>query len=121
VDTIQDSKRLPRRRHDAALKSQVLAECAKPEASVAGIALAYGLNANLVHKWRRMAAATPARKAVESPMPAHSFIALPLAASQPTPAQELVIELRRGALTVKVSWPVTAASECAAWMRELLR
>lgn len=42
-------------------------------------------------------------------------------ASQPTAAQELVIELRRGALTVKVSWPVTAASECAAWMRELLR
>lgn len=36
VDTIQDPKRLPRRRHDAALKRQVLAECGKPEASLAG-------------------------------------------------------------------------------------
>ncbi|WP_261803491.1 transposase [Variovorax sp. PAMC26660] len=121
MDTIQDSKRLPRRRHDAALKRQVLAECAKPEASVASIALAYGLNANPVHKWRRMAEVPSARQATERLTPAHSFIALPLTASQPTPAQELVIELRRGALTVKVSWPVAAASECAAWMRELLR
>jgi transposase len=121
VDTIKDSKRLTRRRHDAALKAQVLAECAKPEASVAGIALAHGLNANLVHKWRRMAAAPSSRKAVESPMPAHSFIALPVTPSQPASAAELVIELRRGALAVKVTWPVTAASECAAWMRELLR
>lgn len=121
MDTIQDSKRLTRRRHDTALKAQVLAECAKPEASVAGIALAHGLNANLVHKWRRMATAPSAHKAVINPMLAPSFIALPVAPSQCAPAQELVIELRRGALVVKVTWPVTAAPECAAWMRELLR
>lgn len=121
VDTIQDSKKLSRRRHNAALKSQVLAECAKPDASVAAIALAHGLNANLVHKWRRMAEEPAARQAAERPMPTHSFIALPVASSQPVPPQELVVELRRGALTIKVSWPVAAASECAAWMRELLR
>lgn len=119
MDTIQDSKRLTRRRHDAALKNQVLAECANPEASVASIALAHGLNANLVHKWRRTADAPPARKLDGSPMPAHSFIALPVAASHP--AQDPVVEVRRGSLTVKVSWPLTAASECAAWTRELLR
>ena len=121
MDTIKDSKRITRRRHDAVLKAQVLAECAKPEASVASIALAHGLNANLVHKWRRTAAAPSAQKPVANPIPAHSFIALPVTPSAATPAQELVIELRRGALAVKVTWPVTAASECAAWMRELLR
>lgn len=121
MDTIQDSKRLTRRRHDAALKAQVLAECAQPEASVAGIAMAHGLNANLVHKWRRMAAAPSGHKPAVSPIPAPSFIALPVAPSQSVPAQELVIELRRGALMVKVAWPLTAASECAAWLRELLR
>ncbi|WP_237726177.1 transposase [Variovorax sp. CF313] len=121
MDTIKDSKRLTRRRHDAALKAQVLAECAKPDASVAGIALAHGLNANLVHKWRRMAAAPSAQKPVVNPMPAHSFVALPVTPSPSTPAQELVIELRRGTLMVKATWPVAAAAECAAWMRELLR
>ncbi|RSZ29330.1 MULTISPECIES: transposase [unclassified Variovorax] len=121
MDTIKDSKRLTRRRHDAALKAQVLAECAKPEASVAGIALAHGLNANLVHKWRRMAAGPSTQKPVVNPIPAHSFIALPVAPPVVTPAQELVIELRRGTLMVKATWPITAAAECAAWMRELLR
>jgi hypothetical protein len=38
-----------------------------------------------------------------------------------TQAQELVVELRQGTLMVKVSWPITAASECAVSMRELLR
>lgn len=54
MDTIKDSKRLTRRRHDAALKAKVLANRPKTEASGAGIALAHGLNADLVHKWRRM-------------------------------------------------------------------
>jgi transposase len=48
-----DHRKLPRRRHSAQLKEQVLTECAKPGASVAAVAMAHGLNANVVHKWRR--------------------------------------------------------------------
>jgi transposase len=36
-------------------------------------------------------------------------------------AQEIVIELRRGATVVKVSWPLEAAAACSAWLRGLLR
>src|SRR5438093_6671865 len=43
----------PRRRHGAELKAKVLAECDEPGASVAAVAQSHGLNANLVHKWRR--------------------------------------------------------------------
>ena len=43
----------PRRRHDAELKAKVLAACDVPGASVAAVARAQELNANLVHKWRR--------------------------------------------------------------------
>jgi transposase-like protein len=42
-----------RRRHPAELKDKVLAACEEPGASVAAVAQAHGLNANLVHKWRR--------------------------------------------------------------------
>jgi transposase len=35
------------------LKDKVLAACEEPGASVAAVAQAHGLNANLVHKWRR--------------------------------------------------------------------
>ena len=47
------SKSAPRRRHGGELKAQVLAECDGPGASVAAVAQTHGLNANLVHKWRR--------------------------------------------------------------------
>ncbi|TAL17273.1 MAG: transposase, partial [Aquabacterium sp.] len=40
-----------RRVHSAEFKAQVLAECEEPEASVAAIALAHGLNVNLLRKW----------------------------------------------------------------------
>jgi hypothetical protein len=50
----------PRRRrtHSQLLKSEVVAACAEPGASVVAIALARGLNTNLVHKWRRQATRT---------------------------------------------------------------
>ena len=46
------SKSAPRRRHSAELKTNVLAACDELGASISGVALAHGLNANLVRKWR---------------------------------------------------------------------
>jgi transposase len=48
------SRRATRRRHPAELKDKVLAACEQPGTSVAEVAQAHGLNANLVHKWRRL-------------------------------------------------------------------
>jgi transposase len=44
-----------RRRYSAAVKEQVLAECAVPGASVAKVAMAHGINANVLHRWRQLA------------------------------------------------------------------
>ena len=46
------SRSAPRRRHGAEFKAKVLADCDKPGASISGVALAHGLNANLVRQWR---------------------------------------------------------------------
>ncbi len=43
-----------RRRHLAELKQQILTECAQLSVSVASVALSHGINANVVHKWRRI-------------------------------------------------------------------
>ena len=102
-----------RRRHDRELKQQVLDECAAPGASVAMVAMAHGLNANLVHKWRRKAGS------LETASPdAFVQLAPPAPAAEPQPIQ---LELHRGALCVKVSWPLNSAPACAAWLREILR
>jgi len=117
-----------RRRHSAQLKALVLEQCAAAGASVAKVAMSHGLNANIVHGWRKLArergvaAARPAASPAAVSMP--QFVPLSLtptpSASAPTPA-DIQIELRRGATAVKITWPVAAAADCAAWMRELLR
>jgi transposase-like protein len=43
-----------RRSYSKSFKSQVVQECARPDASIASIALSHNLNANLVHKWIRL-------------------------------------------------------------------
>jgi transposase len=45
--------RKTRRRHSAEFKSQVVEACSVPGASTAGVALAFGVNANLVRQWRK--------------------------------------------------------------------
>jgi len=112
---MSDSKKITRRRHSVDLKTQILAECAKPGASVARVALSHGINANIVHKWRRQVGGTPEAAAVAA------FVPVSLPPPTGSSAPDIRIELRCGAATVAVAWPLVAAAECAAWMRELLK
>ena len=114
----------PRRRHTAELKARVLAACGEPGASVAAIARAYDLNANLVHKWRRGVAPpvrSPALSRAGHVTGEFIALALPRREAVPSASADIRIELRRGATSVAVSWPLAAADQCAAWLRGWLR
>jgi len=140
----------PRRVHDAQFKAAVLAACNEPGASISAVALAHGLNANLVRKWRHgrglkrtgLAASLAAGPAVSAVSPAAvvapSLLAAqarflpvemigPVAASGKASSAEATapcgatidIELKRGAASLGVRWPASAAGDCAAWLREV--
>ena len=84
--------------------------------------MAHGVNANLARRWvleaeRRGGVALD--RAASSAVPA-AFVAVQLPPTQAMPT-DIRIELRRGPIAISVSWPCSAASQCAAWMRELLR
>ena len=121
-----ETKRVARRKHSAQFRAEVLQACRQAGASVAAIALRNGLNANVVYRWlredgRRLDAGVSRHSAV-STRPGAEFIAVQM----PQPAvvaasTDIRIEVRRGASTVTVSWPLQGASECAAWLRESLR
>jgi transposase len=123
MDVMAAKPGAPRRRHSAQLKAEVVSECQKPGASVAAIALARGLNANLVHGWLSLSKA--ARKQSDSVERAvdERFVELQLPSTMAStgPRRDIQIELRRGALTVSVTWPAESIAECAVWMRVLLR
>jgi transposase len=113
VDTKEEAKRRTRRRHDEALKQQVLAECGVPGASVAAVAMAHGINANLVHKWRREFKSGPHTAAL--------FVPVAVEATIDEPPQFIEFEVQRGATSVRVRWPMSGAGACASWLREILR
>ena len=112
-----------RRLYSPELKNQVVAQARLPGASIAGVALSHGINANIVHRWlRERAGQAPAQPGFValSMAPVNAPMA-PQADVPAQPAQDIRIELRRGATVVNMAWPVAQAGECAAWMRELLR
>jgi transposase len=127
--------------HGAEFKSQVLAECQQPGASVAAIALTHGLNVNLVRKWlvgrgiKRTGLEAP-RTVTRRPAmhddkstPSLQFIPVEIAPAsvaaaatveQAEPAAtEIHVELTRGVTRLSVRWPSAQADACAAWLRDL--
>ena len=136
-----------RRQYSAQLKSQVVGECDVPGASVARVAMAHGINANVVHSWRQIArtilrSSGTALLPMTTPTPTHFVpVVLPSAvkppqhsvppssaALAPAPAtasatltpHHIEVELHRGTTTLKLKWPATAAAQLGAWTREVL-
>lgn len=108
-----------RRRYSREMKARVLAECNAPGASVAKVAMSHGINANVVHGWRKLDREANL-VAMANP---REFVPVALDEAEVRCAGErgIEVELRRGAVTMKLTWPLTAAVDFAAWTRELLR
>jgi transposase len=117
MDTREHVKRTRVRAYAPEFKAQVLAECAQAGAPIAKVALAHGLNANMIHTWRRQVQASGASSVAVGGV----FDAAPLEAPARTDAAPIHIELRQGATCIAIAWPVEAADACGDWLRELLR
>ena len=114
-----------RRYHPEEFKQAVIEACCELDASVAGIAMANGVNANQVRRWMRERGIEPPTRRVPMPViesapgTAPEFVQLPLA---PEPeSQDIRIEIRRGNTAIKLDWPLQASGDCAAWLRDWLR
>lgn len=135
--------RSPRRVHGADFKTQVMAECQQPGASVAAVAMAHGLNVNLLRKWlvgrgiKRTGLAAP-RTVTRKPsgddasVSSLQFIPVQIAPApvavaacaapeqaEPPDGEEIRVELTRGATQLRVRWPSAQAAACAAWLHDL--
>jgi transposase len=75
-----------RRRHGDDLKAQMLSECEMPGASVAKVAMAHGINANVVHRWRQLAREGSQATTAKS----SEFVPVTIAAPTPLPSKRPV-------------------------------
>ncbi len=113
------------RRHSDEFKARVIELARQPSTSVAAVALANGLNANMLRRWVREAdgPSVVGRQSQMAALPA--FVQLPMSTMQPTapstPADappNVVVEIQRSGAAVRVSLPLSTTS--AAWLREVL-
>ena len=148
-ETPRYAARRTHRTYTPEFKAQLVAACLKPGASIAALARANGMNANVLHRWlqehgrsgahqlgkNNPAHVKPANPSAQiaqtraSELPA--FIALPLPASPPAQAPTIRIEIQRAAssagaagvasATIIVNWPVQDGAACAQWLRECVQ
>ena len=129
---VESPGRRAHRRHGAEFKEQVIRACRQPGVSVASVALANGLNTNMLRRWVTEAGRVGAEAAggqsalslgaaaVACGLPAFVSVQMPSppsAAAQP----DIHIELTRGPTTIVMRWPAGLAGACATWLREMLR
>jgi transposase len=131
VDGAPTKPRGPKKFYDVAFKARVVAECQLPNASIAGVALRNGVNANVLHRWRDESDAGIgwARRKEIAPQ----FVAIqmqpPAPVSQPMPpalisnetraAGDIQIEVMRGTSRIVIKWPMASADACKAWLTQL--
>jgi transposase-like protein len=124
--------RRTKRTYSADTKAELLAACNAPGASIAAVANANSMNANVLHRWLKessksrqsigMSMGTGATAVDMAGNSVPSFIAVPLLTTPAAPEErEIKVEVRKGSLVMTVAWPMSAASEFACWSAAILK
>jgi transposase len=125
TDEVVTSGRRRRRRHSVFFKAEAVGACEQPGASVAAVALARGLNANLLRRWVQEAERGDAPIAIRSCEPSDAAAAaggfVPVSLSSSSAESQIQIELRDGARRLSLRWPASQARECALLLRALMK
>lgn len=122
------SSRPTHRTYTRQFKAELVAACQQPGASIAATALQHGMNANVLHRWlkeherdERHRLIDPLGVAVPtSPVPAFIPLKPPTGMLEPT-ACDIKVELRKGALSMVVTWPTSATADLVHWTRAILK
>ncbi len=126
---IKAPMRRSRRRYTEEFKKQATEACLIPGVSIASVALANGLNANLLRRWvteRQEATAgsvtLPDQHPLEITEPSiPGLVPITVAMPEIPPSGEIKIEIHRNQMLISITWPVSQSTSCADWLRDLLR
>lgn len=126
---IKAPMRRSRRRYTEEFKKQAIEACLQPGVSMASIALANGLNANLLRRWvterhEEVAGSVtlPDQRLLEiAEQSTPGLVPITVAMPEPVPSGEIKIEIHRSQALISITWPVAQSTSCADWLRDLLR
>lgn len=115
-----------KRRHSVEFKARVVAQCEARGASVAGVALAHGVNANLVRKWiiSKRRTLVPAR--TTSLLPVHittgaaAAVTIPQCGGGVRQGEAIEIELAGARIRVRADFDTDALCDVVRVLRDTL-
>lgn len=120
-----DAPGAKRRYYSPELKAQVVQQCRQDNASIAAVAMANGINANIVHRWlneaKNAALLAQARAFIPVTLERLASAPAPVDAAVVAPCTDIRVDVRRGNSVITVSWPTAEAATCAAWLRDWLQ
>ena len=124
------AQRRTHRTYTPQFKAELVAAYQQPGASVAAVALQHGMNTNVLHRWLKEhqrsgchQLAKPCMSTITmTPPPAPAFVALALPPVTPVHTeQEIKVELRKGALSMTMTWPMSAAADLTSWTAAIFK
>lgn len=107
-----------RRRHAPEFKQGLVALC-QPGVSVSAVALAHGVNANLLRQWIKQFSAGLPSTEVMAPV---KLVPVQVEMPPDTPANDAIeISIQKNSARVSIRWPGNQAQACALWLAECLK
>lgn len=131
-ETSRYASRRTHRTYTREFKAELVAACQVPGASIAAVAGAHGMNANVLHRWLKEHAlsgcygqsdsgiANRSSVALQQHIPAFIPVQLPTPAPEPE-TQAIEVDIRKGALTMRIKWPSSASADFASWAASILK
>ena len=132
TDLARYSSRPTHRTYTRQFKAELVAAAKQPGASIAALALQHGMNANVLHRWLKeheqdarhqlISLSSSGESLATSSVPAFIPIKLPTATAtyEPT-ACDIKVELRKGAVSMTLTWPASAVGDLAQWTAAILK
>lgn len=112
-----------RRQHSREFRAEVVAACRQPGVSVAAVALAHGLNANLVRRWiKESAERLPVTRRPMANRVVEPLTVVPVSIEPAGRGDEAIrVDIRKAGMAVQLAWPATRGAELSGLLKDLLR
>lgn len=111
-----------RRRHSEEFRERVVATCRQPGVSVSAVALANGLNANLLRRWiKESGKRLPVRRQSTLNPAVTPMAVVPVTIESGESGEDIRIDIRHAGIGVQLAWPARRIGELSGLLKDLLR
>jgi transposase len=106
-----------RRQHTPEFKQGLVAQC-QPGVSTSAVALAHGINANLLRRWIKQFPGSQSSHAITAPA---KLVPVKVDLPVEVPVSDAIeISIQKNSARISIRWPGSQSKACSQWLTDLL-